>query len=164
MIVDATMASCYICACVFCPFRDLSKPAHRREPCYGGPHDHSTRPLCPDDELPARHTPLCPCQWRLAGNAIGVATTDWRARVTEAQRSDQPRQCWADRWGGYLGSLRNMMGLEDLCLAFYDQPGLIEKMMEQRTEVIIVITAEVLRHTTFETFWFWETWRTMAGP
>ena len=49
-----------------------------------------------------------------------------------------------------------MMGLENLCLAFYDQPKLVERMMEQRTEAIIAITAQVLRHSRFETFWFWE--------
>jgi hypothetical protein len=93
---------------------------------------------------------------RLALNHQARFTADWQARVSDAQRSDEPRQCWADRWGGYFGPLRNMMGLENLCLAFYDQPKLVERMMEQRTEAIITITTEVLRHTTFETFWFWE--------
>jgi uroporphyrinogen decarboxylase len=26
-------------------------------------------------------------------------------------QDDPPRQCWADRWGGYFGSIRNMMGV-----------------------------------------------------
>ncbi|MBI4283663.1 MAG: hypothetical protein HY663_04255 [Chloroflexi bacterium] len=69
---------------------------------------------------------------------------------------ESPRKCWADRWGGFFGPLRNMMGLENLCLAFYDQTKLVERMMEQRADNIIEITNEVLKHTSFETFWYWE--------
>jgi len=75
-----------------------------------------------------------------------------------------PRQCWADRWGGFFGALRNMMGVENLCLAFYDQPQLVERMMEQRADAIIEITAEVMKHTDFEVFWFWEDMAYKAGP
>jgi hypothetical protein len=75
-----------------------------------------------------------------------------------------PRQCWADRWGGFFGSLRNMMGVQNLCLAFYDQPKLIERMMEQRADAIIEITAEVMKHTDFDVFWFWEDMAYKGGP
>jgi hypothetical protein len=98
---------------------------------------------------------------RLAAERLGLNmeqrfTQQWQDRVRSWRDSPHPRICWADRWGGYFGPLRNMMGLEALCLAFYDQPQLVERMMEQRTEAIIAITAEVLRHTSFEVFWFWE--------
>ena len=75
-----------------------------------------------------------------------------------------PRQCWADRWGGFFGALRNMMGVENLCLAFYDQPQLVERMMEQRAYAIIEITAEVLKYTDFDVFWFWEDMAYKTGP
>ncbi len=70
--------------------------------------------------------------------------------------ADHPRLCWADRWGGFFGSLRNMMGLEGLCRAFYDDPALVERMMEQRADAIIQITEEVMRHTRVDLFWYWE--------
>jgi hypothetical protein len=69
---------------------------------------------------------------------------------------DQPRLCWADRWGGFFGSLRNMLGLEGLCRAFYDDPAFVERMMEERADAVIAITAEVLRHTEVDAFWYWE--------
>ena len=75
-----------------------------------------------------------------------------------------PRKCWADRWGGFFGPLRNMMGLENLCLAFYDQPKLIERMMEERADRIIEITDEVLKYTDFEVFWYWEDMAYKHGP
>ena len=60
-------------------------------------------------------------QWRTRVASGGVA-----GRVNEdllraeslykgsAVQDDPPRQCWADRWGGYFGSIRNMMGVENL--------------------------------------------------
>jgi hypothetical protein len=75
-----------------------------------------------------------------------------------------PRKCWADRWGGFFGSLRNMLGVQNLCVTFYDQPHLVERMMEERADRIIEITAEVLKHTQFDTFWFWEDMAYKSGP
>lgn len=75
-----------------------------------------------------------------------------------------PRKCWADRWGGFFGSLRNMLGVQNLCIAFYDQPRLVERMMEERADRIIEITAEVLKYTQFDTFWFWEDMAYKSGP
>lgn len=81
------------------------------------------------------------------------------------QASDQwPRKCWADRWGGFFGALRNMLGVQNLCMAFYDQPRMIERMMEERADRIIEITAEVLKYTEIDTFWFWEDMAYKAGP
>jgi uroporphyrinogen decarboxylase len=106
--------------------------------------------------------------------------SDWRARVATGQlhavagganvkavggpsstglsssAEEHPRLCWADRWGGFYGSLRNMLGLENLCCAFYDTPAFIERMMEERANAIIQITEEVMKHTRIDVFWYWE--------
>jgi len=81
-----------------------------------------------------------------------------------ASEEQWPRLCWADRWGGFFGALRNLMGVEGLCYAFYDQPALVEKMMAERAQAIIDITQEVLKYTAFETFWFWEDMAYNHGP
>ncbi len=91
-------------------------------------------------------------------------TPEWAASVHALRDTDMPRQCWADRWGGFFGPLRNLMGVEALCLAFYDQPRLVERMMAQRADSIIAITERILQHTSFETFWFWEDMAYNAGP
>lgn len=75
---------------------------------------------------------------------------------SDGTSDEHPRLCWADRWGGFFGSLRNMMGLENLCYAFYDDPVLIERMMEERADRIIEITAQVMHYTEFDVFWYWE--------
>ena len=87
-----------------------------------------------------------------------------RSNVALRQDDLYPRLCFADRWGGFFGPLRNLMGLENLCLAFYDQPQLIERMMAERAEMIIAITAEILKVTEFEVFAFWEDMAYRAGP
>jgi hypothetical protein len=93
---------------------------------------------------------------RLSLNPEQRFPQEWKQRVADWKTSPYPRQCWADRWGGFFGPIRNLTGLEGLCLMFYDQPKLVERMMEQRADAIIAITEEVMRHTDFEVFWFWE--------
>jgi len=83
-------------------------------------------------------------------------TSVWRQRVAGAGESGLPRRIWPDRWGGFFGPLRNLMGLENLCVAFHDQPALVERMMEQRADVLIAAIDGALKHTAAETFWFWE--------
>lgn len=93
----------------------------------------------------------------VAGRANIEAIGGEEAAAPDSKPAEElPRKCWADRWGGFFGSLRNMMGLQNLCLAFYDQPKLVERMMEERADRIIEITDEVLKYTDFELFWYWE--------
>lgn len=93
---------------------------------------------------------------RLALNPEARFPESWRQRVRACQDTPWPRQCNADRWGGFFGPLRNLMGLESLCVAFYEQPALVERMMEQRADLIIATTEQVLKHTSFDVFCFWE--------
>jgi uroporphyrinogen decarboxylase len=78
------------------------------------------------------------------------------ASAAPAPADDHPRLCWADRWGGFFGSLRNMLGLEGLCRAFYDDPAMVERMMEERADAVIRITEEVMKYTRIDAFWYWE--------
>lgn len=82
--------------------------------------------------------------------------SDWHSHILNLQATELPRRCWPGRWGGFFGPLRNFMGLENLCIAFYEQPELIERMMAERAEMMIAVTERVLEHTTIDCFWFWE--------
>jgi len=113
---------------------------------------------------------------RLALNPEERLNEDWRGRVAPYKNRPDgsggapegvdppPRQCWADRWGGFFGPIRNMTGLERLCTAFYDEPAWVERMMEERADAMIAITDEVLKHTDFDLFFFWEDMAYRAGP
>jgi uroporphyrinogen decarboxylase len=81
---------------------------------------------------------------------------NWSEHVTAWRSRENALMLFADRWGGFFGPLRNLMGLENLCLAFYDQPALVERMMEQRADMIIEITGRVLDEVEIDVFAFWE--------
>jgi len=113
-----------------------------------------------------------PKEWReqvAAGKLHGVAgganiKAGGEQSLETGDGEEHPRLCWADRWGGFFGSLRNMLGLENLCRAFYDEPAMIERMMEERADSIIRITGEVLKYTAIDAFWYWEDMAYNHGP
>ncbi|MDP7397055.1 MAG: uroporphyrinogen decarboxylase family protein [Lentisphaeria bacterium] len=81
---------------------------------------------------------------------------EWEKLSESWQDRADPVRCWPAQWGGFFGTLRGLMGVENLCFAFLEQPALIEKMMASRAEALIRITEKVLEHTTIDTFWLWE--------
>ena len=84
-----------------------------------------------------------------------------------------PKTCWAG-WkekalklqaegapiclqvGGYYGFARSLMGLENLSIAFYDQPELVEEIFEHRTEYVSQIIEKVLVEVRPDFAEFWE--------
>jgi len=81
---------------------------------------------------------------------------NWSEHVERWKTREYPLMLFADRWGGFFGPLRNLMGLENLCLAFYDQPRLVERMMEQRADMMIELTSRILDEVEIDVFAFWE--------
>ena len=61
-----------------------------------------------------------------------------------------------DRWGGFFGPIRNLVGVKRLCRCFYTEPDFVEKMMDQRVEVILAILERVLDDVEIDAFGFWE--------
>ena len=93
---------------------------------------------------------------RLQPNFHQRIPSDWRRKLSLWSRGKYPVMCYADRWGGFFGPLRNLMGLTNLCIAFYDDPVLVEEMMAERAESIILITEEILKYCSLDAFMFWE--------
>ncbi|MBI2299826.1 MAG: hypothetical protein HYU66_12940 [Armatimonadetes bacterium] len=96
------------------------------------------------------------CAERLQPSLSGRLPAPWRGHAAYAEESGLPRRVWPGRWGGFFGALRNLMGLENLCLAFYDQPALVDRMMGRSAELMIRVTEAVMEHATVDVFWFWE--------
>jgi uroporphyrinogen decarboxylase len=113
---------------------------------------------------PAWQRQVASGQLHAVAGAANLTAISGQPAAAPSTAEEHPRLCWADRWGGFFGSLRNMLGVQNLCTAFYDQPKLVERMMEERADRIIEITAEVLKHTTFDVFWYWEDMAYKAGP
>ena len=78
----------------------------------------------------------------------------------------QPAVLWviADRWGGFFGPLRNLLGVEKLCTTFYTDPALIEEMMDTIADYLVAMTGEILDHVQIDMFGFWEDMAYNHGP
>ena len=93
---------------------------------------------------------------RLQPNLEGRLGADWETRCAAWQDRTQPLIIMTDRWGGFFGPLRNLMGVENLCVAFYEDPDLVEAMMDHIADLIIAIMDRVLATTTIDMYAFWE--------
>jgi uroporphyrinogen decarboxylase len=82
--------------------------------------------------------------------------TGWKKYLAGYRDRDFPLIVIADRWGGFFGPLRNMVGVERLCTLFYDDPALVEEMMDADAEFMIRVMDQVLDCTDVDVFGFWE--------
>jgi uroporphyrinogen decarboxylase len=89
---------------------------------------------------------------------------DWRAQLRRHRQRDYVFIVLADRWGGFFGSLRNLVGVEKLCMLFYDDPALVEEMMEADADFLIAMLGQMLEETDIDVFGFWEDMAYKAGP
>ncbi len=90
--------------------------------------------------------------------------SDWDEKVQRWKEREEPLMYFMDRWGGFFGPLRNLMGIKRLCRAFYDDPEFVERMMDQRMEVILAILRRVLEDVELDGFGFWEDMGYRDGP
>ncbi|MBI2940768.1 MAG: hypothetical protein HYY04_10060 [Chloroflexi bacterium] len=81
----------------------------------------------------------------------------WRYRTV-------PLQLMGDRVGGFYGPLRGMMGIEALSYTYYDDPRLIEEMMDAKLHLVLGVIKRVLADTTVDRFVFWEDMACRNGP
>ena len=81
---------------------------------------------------------------------------DWQAQLEQLRARPVPFIIISDRWGGFFGPLRNLVGVEQLCLLFYDEPALVEEMMDRTAEFIIAILRQILAVVEIDAFGMWE--------
>ncbi len=90
--------------------------------------------------------------------------TNWKDILTAYADREVPLIIIADRWGGFFGPQRNLMGVERLCETFYTDPTFIEEMLDTTAEFIIAVMDQVLRYTSVDVFGFWEDMAFKKGP
>ncbi len=95
------------------------------------------------------------------GARIGA---DYVAKLTAYKDRDFPLMVVADRWGGFFGGLRNMTGVEKLCMYFYDDPDFIDEMSGRLADFIIAMMSQILDYTDVDVFGFWEDMAYKTGP
>lgn len=89
---------------------------------------------------------------------------DWRTRLAAYRDRDYPLFIISDRWGGFFGPLRNLVGVERLCMLFYDDPAFVEEMMDATADFIIAMLGPILDQTDIDVYGFWEDMAYKTGP
>jgi len=101
---------------------------------------------------------------RMQPDLSGRIGPDWKEKLEAYRSRDFPLMIIADRWGGFFGPLRNLLGVESLCMLFYDDPAFLEEMMDADAELVIRIMDQILDHTDVDVFGFWEDMAYKTGP
>lgn len=89
---------------------------------------------------------------------------NWREELRQHRGRDYPFVVIADRWGGMFGPLRNLLGVENLCMLFYDDPALLEEMMDADADFTIAMLGQILEETDIDVFGLWEDMGYNTGP
>ena len=63
-----------------------------------------------------------------------------------------------------VGDLRMEMGFENYCMKLYDDPAMIEELMDARTDLALAILDKAFGEADFDMLWFWEDCAFRNGP
>ncbi|MDR2376921.1 MAG: hypothetical protein LBD96_10860 [Treponema sp.] len=88
---------------------------------------------------------------------------DWQAEQERFAGSDAAVQI-GDFPCGLFGTLRDMMGVEELLVGFYDDPELIHDMMDYLTDFWLAIYEEAARYIQIDRIHIWEDMSGKQGP
>ncbi len=98
---------------------------------------------------------------RLDPGTPGRWPADWDGYVEKMNSRDAPTCLQV---GSFFGFLREWMGLEPLLYAFYDDPSLIEDMMDTMVHLEIEIIQRALKDLQVDFAFFWEDMAYKTGP
>lgn len=86
---------------------------------------------------------------------------DWKAYVLEISNLIEPVVLEV---GSFYGFMREWVGSEKVSYLFYDDPGLVEEIMDTMLELEIEIIKRVSKDIKFEMASYWEDMAYKAGP
>jgi uroporphyrinogen decarboxylase len=98
---------------------------------------------------------------RLDPDAPGRFPADWESYVGKITGKDEPIMMFT---GSFFGFLREWMGLEQLLYMFYDDPALVEDMMEHMCYLELECIKKVLKDIRLDFVYFWEDMAFKTGP
>ena len=80
---------------------------------------------------------------------------DWKERARQYNQGDKAIQIGQYPYG-LFGTLRDMLGVEELLISFYDRPELIRDMMDYLTDFWIAIYEKVVAEVKVDAIHMWE--------
>jgi len=81
---------------------------------------------------------------------------NWPDLLRQMRARSVPFIIISDRWGGFFGPIRNLVGVERLCTLFYDDPAFVEEMMDADADFILAMMSQILDVVTIDAFGMWE--------
>ncbi len=127
---------------------EVSKDHPLRMPKY---LDHPVKDWASWKEYKKRLDPDTPGRW----------PKDWAAYVKERNSEDVPTLLLLS---GFFGVLREWSGLERLLFWFYDDPNLVEDMMDQVLYLVMGVAKRAVKDLRIDFVRFWEDMAYKAGP
>lgn len=80
----------------------------------------------------------------------------WQDDLRAIRAQPRPFELISDRWGGFFGPLRNLVGVERLCTLFYDDTAFLEEMMDADCEFVLEMLRQILDVVAVDAFILWE--------
>jgi hypothetical protein len=105
--------------------------------------------------------------WLKEGFVVGDAQRfpdDWDARCARWKSESPVLIFQARRAPSLFGFVRELMGPERTLYAFYDEPDLIDDIMETQTEMVLDLIPKVVADAPLTAFYFWEDMCYKGGP
>ena len=127
---------------------EVSKEHPLRMPKY---LDHPVKDRASWNEYKKRLDPDTPERW----------PKDWDAYVAQRNGEDAPTVLLM---AGFFGVLREWAGLERLLYWFYDDPKLVEDMMDQVLYLVLGVAKRAVKDLRIDFVRFWEDMAYKAGP
>ena len=101
---------------------------------------------------------------RLQPDVAARLGEDWAPRLRALRQPGHVLWVVANRWGGFFGPLRNLLGVEELCMLFYTDPAFLEEMMDTFADFLIALADPILDVIEIDVFGFWEDMAYNHGP
>lgn len=88
-------------------------------------------------------------------------SADWPARAHAYQ--SQGNLIIFDA-GSMIGWIRNWMGVENFCVALYDDPDMIREIIDELSDTVCALAERVAKEIQIDVGWFWEDICFRSGP
>jgi hypothetical protein len=98
---------------------------------------------------------------RLDPHTAGRYPADWGAYAAGINALDCPVSMEV---GGFFGYLNMWVGTQDLMFLFYDDPGLVEDMMDAVLDLELAMVKRVTKDIRLDWVWYWEDMAYKNGP
>ncbi len=100
---------------------------------------------------------------RLQPNLPARLPSGWKEMCEQAVQSEEPVYT-GELPNGFFGSVRELLGFERQAALFYDDPGLMEEILDTLCDLWIAVYTHVLEDIRLDYFYIWEDMCYKGGP